>query len=138
MQQAFSNAVAMSEHIWSHDIMLDASVFGMGRGAGNLCLELLLNYLNTNFQAGYDINPIYNVADKYIIPFFNDTPWGYSLPYQLSALNGRNPSYVDYIQKYKLSIPQTKELFETMNSKNVGITFDTEMCDELINKIIAH
>lgn len=138
MQQAFSNAVAMSEHIWSHDIMLDASVFGMGRGAGNLCLELLLNYLNTNFQAGYDINPIYNVAEKYIIPFFNDTPWGYSLPYQLSALNGRNPSYVDYIQKYKLSIPQTKELFETMNSKNVGITFDTEMCDELINKIIAH
>lgn len=135
-QQAFSNAVAMAEHPWNHEVMLDASAFGMGRGAGNLCLELLLTYLNKNFQADYDINPIYDVVDKYIMPFYNESPWGYSIPYQLSALNGRNPSYVDYIKKYNLSIPQIKKLFERMKEGNVGITFDTDMCDKLVADIV--
>lgn len=136
MQQAFSNAKAMCETQWEHDIMLDASVMGMGRGAGNLCLELLLNYLNDRHGCNYTISPLYEVADKYLKPFCQESAWGYSMPYMLSAINGRNPSYVHYMQHKGLSIKQMETLFELMREKGVGITFDTEMCDNMINEYI--
>ena len=40
LQQAFGNAEALVEMNLKRDILIDACVFGMGRGAGNLNLEL--------------------------------------------------------------------------------------------------
>ena len=135
MQQAFSNAVAFMEHPWQHDIMLDASVYGMGRGAGNLCLELLLQYMNENKGGEYDVSPLYEVMDKYLKLFYEKSPWGYSMPYQLSAINGRNPSYVGYMQKRGLTIPQMAKVYQKMREKGVGITYDEEMCNEMIKLV---
>lgn len=134
MQQAFSNAVAFMEHPWNHDIMLDASVYGMGRGAGNLCLELLLQYMNEK-GGKYDVAPLYEVMDKYLMPFYEKSPWGYSMPYQLSAINGRNPSYVGYMQRKGLTIPQMAKVYQMMRENGVGITYDEDMCNEMIKAI---
>ena len=135
MQQAFSNAVAFIEHPWSHDIMVDASVFGMGRGAGNLCLELLLQYLNELNGSVYDIQPLYEVMDKYLKPIYEKSPWGYSMPFLLSATNGRNPSYVGYMQNRGLTIQQMGRTFSMMKERGAGITYDEEMCSKLINEL---
>lgn len=40
-QMAYSNALSFIEFNARHDIMLDASIMGMGKGAGNLCTELI-------------------------------------------------------------------------------------------------
>lgn len=135
MQQAFSNAIAFMEHSWNHSIMLDASVFGIGRGAGNLCLELLLQYLNEIKGAKYDIQPLFEVMDKYLKPIYEKSPWGYSMPYLLSAINGRNPSYVGYMQERGLTIQQMGQVFRMMKEQELGITYDEEMCAKLINKL---
>lgn len=137
MQQAFSNARAMCEESWKHNIMLDASVFGMGRGAGNLCLELLMKYLNESHGFKYSIEPLYEVFDKYLMEFYRKTPWGYSMPYLLSAKNGRNPSYVHYLESKGLSVQQMSRVFATMKERNVGITYDVEMCDNLVKELFA-
>jgi len=135
MQQAFSNAIAFMEHPWIHSIMLDASVFGIGRGAGNLCLELLLQYINEIKGTRYDLQPLVEVMDKYLKPIYEKSPWGYSMPYLLSAINGRNPSYVGYMQKRGLTIPQMGKVFRMMKEQEVGITYDEEMCKLLIDKM---
>ena len=137
MQQAFSNTRAMCEENWKHDIMLDASVLGMGRGAGNLCLELLMKYLNETRGCHYSIDQLYEVADKYLMKFYQESPWGYSMPYFLSAKNGRNPSYVHYMEHKGLTIQQISTVFSLMRERGVGITYDTRMCDEIINEVIA-
>ena len=49
LQQAYGNAEAMVEMNLSRDIVIDACVFGMGRGAGNLNLELFAEYMNDNY-----------------------------------------------------------------------------------------
>lgn len=134
MQQAYTNAVAMIKHQWHHDIMLDGSVLGMGRGAGNLCLELLLKYLNEHQKGKYLVEPTYDVASR-IERFYPMAPWGYSMPYFLSAINGRNPSYVLYLNKFNLSINQIAAVFESMKNRDVGITYDTAMCDEIVNEV---
>ena len=56
LQQAYGNAKYMVEERLTHDIMLDASVYGMGRGAGNLNMELFASYLNRNYDKSYTID----------------------------------------------------------------------------------
>ncbi len=105
---------------WKHDIMLDASVFGMVRGAGNLCLELLMKYLNETRGCHYSIDQLYEVADKYLMKFYQESPWGYSMPYFLSAKNGRNPSYVHYLEHKGLTIQQISKVYSIMREKMWG------------------
>lgn len=135
MQQAFSNTQALLEHKWKHDIMIDASVMGMGRGAGNLCIELLFKYLNERYSTSYPLTPLLEIADKHLMPFYKQSPWGYSIPYFLSAQNGRNPSYVEYLHNKNLTISQIAAVFNEMRKRGVGITFDTSMCDSLVSEL---
>ena len=134
MQQAFTNSVALCEHKWKHDLILDASVMGMGRGAGNLNLELILNYLKSKQTNNYNLSPIIEVADKYIAKYMDVCKWGYSIPYFLSALTGRNPSFVNYMLEKNVSSIQMEKIFNEMLTENQGIIFDTELCDRLIAK----
>ena len=136
MQQAVSNMMAICEHPWRHELMLDASVMGIGRGAGNLCLELLEKYLNENHGGSYDPEPLYECADRYIQPIFNQTPWGYSVPYLLSAMNGRNPSYVAFMRDKNIAIPKMKRVFELMRERDVGIRFDPDLCNQLVQEVL--
>ena len=135
MQQAVSNMMAICERPWRHELMLDASVMGIGRGAGNLCLELLERYLNENFGGNYNLACLYECAERYIQPIFKRFPWGYSVPYLLSAINGRNPSYVAYMRSKSISIPTMKKVFELMKARNVGIRFEPDVCDQLIKEV---
>ncbi|WP_201013863.1 aldolase catalytic domain-containing protein [Candidatus Methanomethylophilus sp. 1R26] len=45
MQLAFSNAIALADMPSSHDIIIDSTIYGMGRGAGNLNTEIFAEYL---------------------------------------------------------------------------------------------
>lgn len=64
---------------------VDATILGMGRGAGNLNMELLLTYLN---KKGLHVD--FNVLGEVITafqPLYDRYKWGTSLPYMLSGAN---------------------------------------------------
>lgn len=64
---------------------IDATILGMGRGAGNLNTELLLTYLNKD---GLDLD--YNALSDVITafqPIFETYRWGTQLPYMISGAN---------------------------------------------------
>ena len=48
MQLAYSNAQSLVDLHSDRELIIDASVYGMGRGAGNLNTELFVQYLNDN------------------------------------------------------------------------------------------
>lgn len=135
MQQAFSNAVAFCEHSWKHDLMIDASVYGIGRGAGNLCLELFLKYLNEERGTDYDILPLYEVFDKHVKNYFMKEPWGYSLPYMLSAKYGINPNYVKPVTDMRMSVSHVNLLFSELAKRNEGERFNKSIIDDLARKL---
>ena len=130
LQQAYTNTVAFIEHNWKHAIMVDASVLGMGRGAGNLPLELVCKYLNDE-GADYKMKSIVEAAD--LLPW-EDASWGYSLPYMLSSLYGRNPSYVNFMLNKKLSLPEIAMVFGQMYMEGEGIRYDEDLCNIYIGK----
>lgn len=92
-QMAYSNALSFVEFNARHDMMLDASIMGMGKGAGNLCTELIEATL-INEGKNYDSNVIYDAISDYFAVQQQKTPWGYSLDYYLSSLYSCTPSYI--------------------------------------------
>ena len=59
-QMAFSNTVTFCELMnkKNRDCILDSTLCGMGRGAGNATTELMVNYLNKYHDCNYDMNYI--------------------------------------------------------------------------------
>lgn len=135
MQQAFSNAVSLMENSWKHDIILDASVYGIGRGAGNLCLELLLKYLNEEKQGKYNITPLYDVFDRHINQYYQKEPWGYSLPYMLSAKYGINPCFEKSVKERNLKTTDIDALFSEMQRRGWGEQFNEKKLESLIKEL---
>ena len=104
MMQAFDVACAFVRQETARDVIIDASIYGIGRGAGNLNLELVAKYLNENMGKQYVLEPMLQIYDRYIDSIYNQTKWGFSLPYFVSAKYNCNPGYVTfYTEKLGLS-----------------------------------
>lgn len=97
-QMAYSNALAFITHPTFHNLMLDTSIMGMGKGAGNVCTELIIPVLNAE-GGGYNSVGIYALISSYIAGLQKTYPWGYSLDYYLSSLYGCTPSYIKLFTK---------------------------------------
>ena len=97
LQLSFSNAQEIISLNPKRTVIIDSSVFGMGRGAGNLCTELISRYLNENVDNKYDLLPILEIMDEYIMPIYTQHPWGYSAPYYVAAINNCHPNYATYL-----------------------------------------
>lgn len=111
LQQAFGNAEALVELNLKRDICIDACVFGMGRGAGNLNLELFAEYMNENYDMHYRIEPMLEIMDEYLNDIYKTRFWGYSLPLYLSANAGCHPNYAIYLEeKDSLTVRAFNEL----------------------------
>jgi len=66
--------------------MLDATITGMGRGAGNLKTELLLTVLNARGLLDVSYNPLSKVVDAFT-ELQSQYGWGGNLPYMVSGAN---------------------------------------------------
>ncbi len=97
LQLALGNAQSLVEMNLKRDLCVDACVFGMGRGAGNLNLELFAEYMNENYDTNYQIEPMLEIMDEYLSEIYKSKFWGYSLPLYLSASAGCHPNYAIYL-----------------------------------------
>ncbi len=115
LQQAFGNAEALVEMNLKRDLIIDACVFGMGRGAGNLNLELFAEYMNENYDTHYKIEPMLEIMDVYLNEIYKTKFWGYSLPLYLSATTGSHPNYAIYLaEKNTLTVKAFNELLQSI------------------------
>lgn len=104
LQMSYSNSQVLAELNSKRIISLDASVNGMGRGAGNLNTELIAYYLNSK-ERRYEVEPILEVVDEYINKIHEQFTWGYDVPHYLAAINGCHPNYVAfYMGKQTLTV----------------------------------
>lgn len=137
MQLAFSNAQALIDIVTRRDLIIDASVFGMGRGAGNLNTELLVEYLNDNIGTSYTFKPLLTIIDEILNPFYQQNYWGYSLPNYLSAKHNTHPDYAGYLDAKKtLTVENMDEIFSMMDDAK-RVNYDKEYIEELYIQYMA-
>jgi len=68
--------------------LLDATINGIGRGAGNCNLELLLNFLK---NPKFDVRPIYKAIQEAFVPLRQEIEWGYNDIYGISGTLNQHP-----------------------------------------------
>lgn len=131
MQLAYSNAQSLTTIQTSRNLIIDSSIFGMGRGAGNLNTELFLEYLNDNADKNYKLKPILNLIDCIINEFYQKNYWGYSLPNYISAAHNAHPNYAGYLDDKKtLTIEAMNEIFDMMDEEK-KTSYDKKYIEDL-------
>lgn len=84
-QLAYANTI---ESVIAGATMLDASMAGLGRGAGNCPMELLLGFLH---NPKFSIRPVLETIRDYIEPMRHELRWGYDIPYMITGQLNRHP-----------------------------------------------
>ena len=139
MQLSVLNAESLFAYKTARTIVIDASIYGIGRGAGNLNTELITNYYNQNVENKYNLGKIISLISEIIYPIYKRTPWGYSPYYFLTACYRCHPNYAAYVlsefevnvndfEKFLATIPdefrikckkpKTIEMFEEFKNAN--------------------
>lgn len=135
-QLAYSNAIALMDKARGsgRTVVIDGTVYGMGKSAGNAPLELLSMYMNEHYGTHFDINQILEVIDGSVMPIYKQHYWGYSLNYYLSALNDCHPNYVAYLLgKKTLSVKAVNEILRKI-SETKKLAYDKEYVARLYHE----
>lgn len=113
-QMVHANAIELTAGLGGYrELFIDTSIFGMGRGAGNLNTELFAYYLNQKCGGSYDIAPLLECVDNYIESIYRENGWGYSLAFFLSAATNCHPNYANYlINKKTLAIVEVQKILQ--------------------------
>lgn len=145
LQLSYSNCQSLASLESDRVMSLDASVYGMGRGAGNLNTELMANYLNTHFQHRYEIEPLLEIIDEHISKIKAQHNWGYTVPHYLAAINGCHPNYAAYLSsKQRLTVknistilrsiePEKRSLFDKALAEKKYLEFQSREIDDRHN-----
>jgi 4-hydroxy 2-oxovalerate aldolase len=84
-QLAYANTI---EAVIAGANWLDATIHGLGRGAGNCPLELLIGFLkNPKFK----VRPVLECVQKHFVPLRQKLDWGYSIPYMITGQLNQHP-----------------------------------------------
>ena len=112
MQLAFSFAQeVIDDRKSTRDIIIDSTLEGVTRGAGNLNTELIIDYMNREHYSSYDLDIILDTIDEYISYLKKENSWSYSIPYYLAGVYSSHANNISYLMdKHKLNSKDIKHI----------------------------
>ena len=134
LQLACANSIAVIKKAKMQEgrrtLLLDGSLSGMGKSAGNAPLELLALYLNRHEGKSYAIDGMLGLIDRHVAPFYTPPSWGYHTFYFLAAATACHPNYVAYLKNQGLSSAHIYVLLDRIQ-KEKRLAFDKAYIEEL-------
>jgi 4-hydroxy 2-oxovalerate aldolase len=98
------------------NMMVDASLSGMGRGAGNATTELIANYLNKKCDCHYNVDAIMDAIDVYMGYYQENYEWGYSTPYCIAGMYCCHVNNIAYLLKnHRTSSKDMRVIIESLS-----------------------
>lgn len=131
LQMSFANSQKIVNLDSKRNFIIDSSLYGMGRGAGNLCTELIVRYLNECGKGNYDLVPVLDAIDNYIYPISLKFSWGYNAHYYMSAIYGCHPNYASYLMNLQtLTMNEVNTILQSL-PKDKRHLFDKKLIEQL-------
>ena len=131
-QLAYANCIELLENPPKNRMLLvDGTLYGMGKSAGNAPIELLAMYMKERFHKPYHLAQILEAIDTTILEIYRKIPWGYSFKFYVAASNDCHPSYVTYLtDKKTLSIKAVNEILCQITSDK-KLLYDNAYIEQL-------
>lgn len=120
----------------SRQIIIDGTLSGMGKVAGNLNTELIIEYLVRKYRYNYDVDLIFDTIDEYIHKYSLEYKWGYSIPALMAGIYKSHPNNVIYLtEKFRLDSkdigkilsmidPDTRQRYDYDNIQKLYIEYN--------------
>ena len=110
-QMGYANCIEMMSQKTDRIMLVDGTIYGMGKSAGNAPIELIAMYLNHRYGKKYHTSQFLEAIDANIMNFYTPATWGYNMFYYLAASNDCHPNYVSYLmEKRTLSVKSIHEI----------------------------
>ncbi|MCC8067712.1 MAG: hypothetical protein LIO94_11540 [Clostridiales bacterium] len=136
LHQAFSNASAAFTAGLHRSFIIDGTLAGIGKGAGNLRTEGFADYLNRNAGKAYDYQRLETAARMLVEPLRATFPWGCCAEYEWSAMYHLTPSYAKFFSSNEyLSTEEIKEILLQVPEEKKD-SFDRGIAGELLERAL--
>lgn len=83
----------------SRQVVVDATISGMGRGAGNTPTELIAQYMVTKLGYNYDIDALLDIIDEYMDNIRSKCSWGYDTHFFIAGAYSAHVNNIAYLKK---------------------------------------
>lgn len=130
-QLAYANCTELMAVESGRELLVDGSLYGMGKSAGNACTELLALHINEYYGGQYIIDQLLEAIDVDIMKEYAKQYWGYSLKHFMAAAKDCHPDYVsNLLSKRTLSVKSINEIIAKIEPEN-KLIFDRDILETL-------
>lgn len=130
-QMGYANCIAMLSNEIDRLMVVDGSIYGMGKSAGNAPIELITMHMNQAMGTNYHVSQILEAIDANITQFYQPATWGYNMFYYMAASNDCHPNYVTYLMNKKtLSIKSINELLGKLEGEQ-KLLYDKDYIEKI-------
>lgn len=130
-QLGYANCTELMAVDSDRELIVDGSLYGMGKSAGNACTELLAMHVNENYGSQYNLDQLLEAIDVDIMKEYEKQYWGYSFKYFIAASNDCHPDYVsNLLNKKTLSVKSIQEIIAKIPPEN-KLTFNRALMENL-------
>lgn len=117
----FQSSFAFAQKIIAHSegkraVILDSTLEGMGKCAGNLNTELITDYLNRKKGYAYNFDNILDIIDNYLYKIKHRYVWGYSVPAFMAGIYKSHPNNIIYLtEKFRMNTRDIKNIISMID-----------------------
>lgn len=112
---AFAQEIIRLSNV-KREVIIDGTLNGMGKCAGNLNTELLVDYLFRKRNYDYDFDAILDIIDDHIYNYHLQHQWGYSIPALMGGIYRSHPNNIIYLtEKFRLATKDIKYIISMID-----------------------
>jgi len=139
---AFAQEVIKLSGTSNRQIIIDGTLGGMGKVAGNLNTELIVDFLVRKKHYDYEFEDILDMLDDYIYKYSLEHKWGYSTAAMMAGIYKSHPNNVIYLtEKFRLDTkdigkllsmidPATRQRYDYDNIQRLYTEYVAEKVDD--------
>lgn len=134
---AFAQEVIKLSGTSNRQIIIDGTLGGMGKVAGNLNTELIVDFLVRKKHYDYEFEDILDILDDFIYKYSIDHKWGYSTAALMAGVYKSHPNNVIYLtEKFRLDTKDIGKLL-SMIDPATRQRYDYDNIERLYTEYIA-
>ena len=100
------------------DVVIDATISGMGRGAGNTPTELIAQYMVNRLDYNYDMDALLDIIENYLDNIKTRCSWGFTTPYFVAGCYNAHVNNISYLtQKNSICYKDIRYILNKIGSK---------------------